>query len=157
MSTEKISFKQLHKLLNGYVGRKILGVKDENMKFKFMTSNYWCIPIFLIIFILECMTPVLVIVTIFLIIFTIFLYCNEKSVIYFQNNCLIYENKLGNKKVIDITKQPIIYSINEKYTTRTGYFECRQEVYMNDGETLIRFTRVPTEKLYVLINNFILK
>lgn len=176
------SFKEIRedviefKKISYMVGKEkiIYGIEDDNVKIKYMDSYIWLIPLGITVGISlqlfgwlpdfeKAIYPILRVV---FAIITIYSFLSNIIEISFRDNCLIYKNKLGKRKVFDISRYPRIY-------TRSGYCstvrdhaivgevpdEINEKLYIEQDNIKISISlgSFPTRKLASLIYNLKLK
>jgi len=155
----------------------IVGIKDSNVKVKFMTTFIWAIPLVVTLGILLNLvnfykilteTQMLIVLSIFIvaIISTITILGTQVFKLYIKDNFIIVENYFKMKKYIDINKYPRIYirqHIYENYRdNNTGIFERgpitieKYYLYLEQNKTLIKLD-TNTNGVKELLDSLILK
>ena len=153
----------------------IVGIKNKEIKIKFLKSYIWIIPLIITLGIILNIGMINIIFTeaeknIVLIIFCItllssmILYFYESCKIYFEDDYLILENKLRMKKYYDIKRFPRIYirqhsydgysNLSESYKTRMTY-----KLYLEQNNDLLKLNikTCGVENIQKLIENFQMK
>ena len=162
-----ITDRKAREIYSNFGSEKVIcSVKDKDLSINMMKSIVWVYPLmifllFLILLIiyknLDTRQTVIFIISAIL---SILWYLYEKSTLYFDENELILENRLGKRTSIDISKYPRIYVKCEKHRHYNKYNRMHEtyetyDLYIEQKNVQIHFDikSVGAEKISLLLNN----
>lgn len=167
--------KQAKEIYQQFGDEKIIcGIKNPNLKIKFMMSYIWLFPVCIILGfilnqnmlqILDDSHKVIAFIELFSVIgIAILGFLCESYTVYFEDNSLIFKNKLNKKKIIDINKYPRIYiryRKNYSYDSDNRRYQQREEydlhIEQNNNIIILDIRIIGGEKVSLLLDSFQMK
>ena len=141
----------------------VTGVKNPDFKITLINTRAFILVILFVLIIFQNSSDfeivTIIFASVYLVLF-IFSFLNKSYKVYYRYNYLVFENKLGNRKIFDISKYPRIYiryKLIESNWSR-GYFTRKQKIrnrfylYLEQNDTNV-VLKVKNRKVRQILNN----